>query len=160
MDEANSETALENANRLYSSASRLCRRLRVVRAVGGLSMAKLGVLSLLRREGVTTATALATYLGVQPQSLTRLLADSENEGLIKCRQDQADKRRSLIEITSAGSRLLADEASERGSRLAAAMIGVLTPTEQELVRLAAGLIDRLADAIEPPGTNLVKTGAE
>jgi len=59
-----------------------------------------------------------------------------------------DKRQSLIEITSAGSQLLADEARKREARLAAAMIRVLTPTEQELVRLAAGLMDRLADAIE------------
>jgi DNA-binding MarR family transcriptional regulator len=157
MNDAKLGTALETADRLYSSASRLCRRLRVARTVRGLSMAKLGVLSLLRREGISSATALAGYLGVQPQSLTRLLADSEDEGLIKCRQDPLDKRRSLIEITSAGSRFLADEARERESRLAAAMINVLTPTEQALVRLAAGLMDRVADAIEPQGTGPRKT---
>lgn len=123
-------------------------------------MAKLAVLGILRREGITTATTLAGYLGVQPQSLTRLLAGSEEEGLIKCRQDPADKRRSLIEITSAGSRLLADEARERESRLATTMTRVLTPTEQELVRLAAGLIDRIAGAIEPLRAGPTKTEAE
>ena len=123
-------------------------------------MAKLAVLGILRREGITTATTLAGYLGVQPQSLTRLLAGSEEEGLIKCRQDPADKRRSLIEITPAGSRLLADEARERESRLATTMTRVLTPTEQELVRLAAGLIDRIAGAIEPLRSGQTKTEAE
>lgn len=123
-------------------------------------MAKLAVLGILRREGITTATTLAGYLGIQPQSLTRLLAGSEEEGLIKCRQDPADKRRSLIEITSAGSRLLADEARERESRLATTMTRVLTPTEQELVRLAAGLIDRIAGAIEPLRAGPTKTEAE
>ena len=123
-------------------------------------MAKLAVLGILRREGITTATTLAGYLGVQPQSLTRLLAGSEEEGLIKCRQDPADKRRSLIEITPAGSRLLADEARERESRLATTMTRVLTPTEQELVRLAAGLIDRIAGAIEPLRAGQTKTEAE
>jgi hypothetical protein len=62
MDNRESRTALDTANRLYSSASRLCRRLRVARTVGGLSMAKLAVLGILRREGITTATALAGYL--------------------------------------------------------------------------------------------------
>lgn len=123
-------------------------------------MAKLATLGLLHREGISTATALAGYFGVQPQSLTRLLAESEAEGLIKCRQDPADKRRSLIEITSAGTRSLADEASERGSRLAKAMSNVLTPTEQELIRLAADLVDRLANAIEPHGTGPMKTGGK
>lgn len=156
MNEANQATVLETANRLHSSVSRLFHRLRVTRAGGGLSMAKLGVLSQLRREGIATATALAGCLGVQPQSLTRLLADSEDEGFIKRHQDQVDKRRSLIEITPAGFRLLAEEARKRESRLAAAMMRVLTPTEQELVRLASGLMDFLTDAIEPEGTSPVK----
>lgn len=160
MNEVDQGTVLETANRLHSSVSRLFHRLRITRAAGGLSMAKLGVLSQLRREGVATATALAGCLGVQPQSLTRLLADSENERFIKRHQDQVDKRRSLIEITPAGSRLLAEEARKRETRLAAAMIRVLTPTEQELVRLASSLMDRLADAIEPDGTSPVKTEGE
>jgi len=160
MNEAAHGSVSETANRLHSSVSRLFHRLRVTRAASGLSMAKLGVLSLLRREGVATATALADCLGVQPQSLTRLLADSENEGIIKRQPDQVDRRRSLIEITPAGSLLLADEARKREIRLAAAMIRVLTPTEQELIRLAGGLMDRLADAIQPDGASPAKTEAK
>ena len=160
MSDCESRTALDTANRLCSSASRLCRRLRVARTAGGLSVAKLAVLGILRREAMTTATALAGYLGVQPQSLTRLLAGSEDEGLIKCRQDPADKRRSLIEITSAGSQLLAEEARERESSLAATMTRVLTPTELELVRLAADLIDRIAGQIDPVRGVPTKTEAE
>jgi DNA-binding MarR family transcriptional regulator len=160
MSETDQRTVVQTANRLHGSVSRLFHRLRITRAAGGLSMAKLGVLSQLRREGVTTVTALAGYLGIQPQSLTRLLADSETEGFIKRHQDRADKRRCLIKITLAGSRLLAEEARKRESRLAAAMTRVLTPTEQELVRIASNLMDRLADAIEPEGLSAVKTHAE
>ena len=123
-------------------------------------MAKLGVLSQLRREAVATATTVAGCLGIQPQSLTRLLADAENEGFIQRHQDPADKRRSLIEITPAGMRLLAEEARKRETRLAAAMIRALTPTEQELLRLAGSLMDRLADAIEPDGAGPGKTKGE
>jgi DNA-binding MarR family transcriptional regulator len=160
MKEASHGTVLAAANRLHSSVSRLFHRLRVTRPAGGLSMAKLGVLSQLLREGVITATTLAAYLGIQPQSLTRLLADSEDEGFIKRHQDQVDKRRSLIEITPAGSRQLAGEARKREARLTAAMIRVLTPTEQELVRLASGLMDRLAEAIEPDGKGAARTKEE
>jgi DNA-binding MarR family transcriptional regulator len=160
MSEANHGPVSETANRLQRSVARLFHRLRVTRATGGLSMAKLGVLSLLHREGVATATAMADCLGVQPQSLTRLLADSENDGTIKRRPDQVDRRRSLIEITPVGSQLLAEEARKREIRLAAAMIRVLTPTEQELIRLAVGLMDRLADAIQPDGTSAAKTEAK
>jgi DNA-binding MarR family transcriptional regulator len=160
MNEADHGTVLETANRLHSSVSRLFHRLRVTRADGGLSMAKLGVLSQLRREGVATATTVAGCLGIQPQSLTRLLADAENEGFIQRHQDPADKRRSLIEITPAGMRLLAEEARKRETCLAAAMIQALTPTEQELLRLAGSLMDRLADAIEPDGAGPGKTKGE
>ncbi|MEY2608976.1 MAG: hypothetical protein QOH31_6873, partial [Verrucomicrobiota bacterium] len=58
MNEADHGTVLETANRLHSSVSRLFHRLRVTRADGGLSMAKLGVLSQLRREAVATATTV------------------------------------------------------------------------------------------------------
>jgi DNA-binding MarR family transcriptional regulator len=160
MSETEQGTVLQTANRMHGSVSRLFHRLRITRAAGGLSMAKLGVLSQLRREGVTTVTALADYLGVQPQSLTRLLADSETEGFIKRNQDQADKRRCLIEITPAGSRLLAEEGRKRETRLAAAMTLAFTPTEQELIRIASDLMDRLADAIEPEGISAVKTQSE
>jgi DNA-binding MarR family transcriptional regulator len=160
MTVAEHRKVVQTANRLHGSVSRLFHRLRITRAAGGISMAKLGVLNQLRREGVTTVTALAGYLGIQPQSLTRLLAESEHEGFIKRRQDQADKRRCLIEITPAGSRLLAEEARKRENRLAAAMTLVLTPTEQELVRIASKLMDRLGDAIEPEGLSAVKAQRE
>lgn len=120
-------------------------------------MAKLGVLSQLRREGVATATTVGDCLGIQPQSLTRLLADAEKDGFIERHQDPADKRRSLIEITPVGMQLLGEEARKRETRLAVAMIRALTPTEQELLRLAGSLMDRLADAIEPDATSPVKT---
>jgi DNA-binding MarR family transcriptional regulator len=160
MTVAEHRKVLQTANRLHSSVSRLFHRLRITRAAGGISMARLGVLNQLRREGVTTVTALAGYLGIQPQSLTRLLAESEHEGFIKRRQDQIDKRRCLIEITPAGSRLLAEEARKRENRLATGMTLVLTPAEQELVRIASKLMDRLGDTIEPEGLSAVKTQRE
>jgi hypothetical protein len=56
--------------------------------------------------------------------------------------------------------LLVEEARKRETRLAAAMIRALTPTEQELLRLAGNLMDRLADAIEPDETSPVETKEE
>jgi DNA-binding MarR family transcriptional regulator len=117
-------------------------------------------LDLLHPLGVSVPGYFIQTDGIQPQSLTRLLADSKTEGFIKRKQDQADKRRCLIEITPAGSRLLVEEARKRESSLAAAMTRVLTPTEQELVRIAGNLMDRLADAIEPEGLSAVKIQGE
>lgn len=138
----------EVATPLHRSASRLIRGLRVSRPAEGLSLARLGVLGRLHRKGTATATALAAYLRIQPQSLTRVLADLARRGLITRRADAADRRRSLIEITEAGRQLLLEDVHGRRTRLARAIGEVLTPTEQELLRLAAGLIDRVAAEIE------------
>src|SRR4029079_8529098 len=90
---------LDTATRLHRSALRLSRRMRAVRPHGKLSLARLGVLGRLHREGAASGATLAAALGVRPQSLTRLLAALERDGLIARRSDEADRRQSTIAIT-------------------------------------------------------------
>ena len=71
------EGALELARAMHRSGALLSRRLMASRGAGALSLSKLSVLGRLRREGAATATELAAYLRIQPQSLTRLLASLE-----------------------------------------------------------------------------------
>jgi DNA-binding MarR family transcriptional regulator len=92
---------------------------------------------------------LAGYLRIQPQSLTRLLAYLERHKLILRRSDKTDRRRSQIRISDTGTRLLAADVKARRLHLAQAVAEALTPVEQELLRLAASLIERVADATEP-----------
>jgi DNA-binding MarR family transcriptional regulator len=139
---------LDAATVLHRSAARLARRVRAGGSGARLSLARLGVLGQLHREGDATATALAAALGVQPQSLTRLLAELERQGLITRRPDASDRRQSLVAVTAEGSRLLLEEVGAQRARLASAMAAVLSPAEQEMLRLAAGLMDRLAAALE------------
>ena len=134
---------LETATLLRRSMTRLMRRMRQDR---GLGPGKLGVLSLLFRNGPMTPGALAQAEGVQPQSLTRLLADIEAEGLASRRRDERDGRQSLMELTEAGRAVLAEDGAARSAWLAEAMGAQLSPTECEILRLAAQLVDRLAEA--------------
>ena len=144
-----SEKAIDAANQLHGSAMRLLRLMRDSRSGEGPGMAKLSVLGHLYRNGTTTPTALAAYLRIQPQSLTRLLADLQQRNLITRRPDEADRRQSLLEITAAGSKLLTEAVRDQRTELARAIDAELTPAEQELLRIAAGLIDRLAAASGP-----------
>ena len=139
-----SEAAIDIANQLHRSTLRLLRLLQAARSTDGLGMSKLSVLGRLYRNGTTTPTALAAYLRVQPQSLTRLLADLQRRNLIVRRPDGADRRQSLLEITDAGSKLLIEAVSDQRTELARAIAEELTPAEQELLRIAAGLMDHLA----------------
>jgi len=141
-----SETAIDTANQLHRSALRLLRLMRHNRSGEGPGMVMLSVLGHLYRHGTTTPTALASYLRIQPQSLTRLLADLQQRNLITRRPDEADRRQSLLAITAAGSELLTESVRDQRSDLARAIAAELTPAEQELLRIAAGLMDRLAAA--------------
>jgi DNA-binding MarR family transcriptional regulator len=141
--------ALAVATGLHGAALRLARQLRATRASGALSNSKLMVLRLLHRNGVMTGSALATELGVQPQSLTRLFAGLAADGLIDRNPDSADRRQTLIGLTAKGSEALAADLLERRRRLADAMTRVLTPAEREVLRVAAELMEKVGGAIAP-----------
>jgi DNA-binding MarR family transcriptional regulator len=145
-----SEAALETASLLYRQASRIKRRLRTTGPNNGPGLSKLGVLGRLHQDGPDSASRLAEYLGLQPQSMTRLLLAMENSGLISRQVNKKDRRQIRIQITDVGRRLLREEIGKRQERLACTMISVLTPVETELLRIAIGLLDRVAGAIERP----------
>jgi DNA-binding MarR family transcriptional regulator len=49
---------------------------------GDLSQAKISALASLQREGSTNAGTLSGRMTIRPQSLTRVLADLERDGLV------------------------------------------------------------------------------
>jgi len=152
------KTALDTASQLHRSVLQLPRLL-MPDGVKGLSMSKLGAMGYLYRQGTTTATELATYLRIQPQSLTRLITDLEKRSWLKRYPNDADHRQNLLEITEEGTKILIKDVMEQRLALARAIVDALTPSEQEMLRLSAGLIDRLAEAIKAraPLLKAVKT---
>ncbi len=142
------DPSLDTASLLHRSAGRLFRVLRAFRPENGMSLTKFSVLARLHQDGVTTATGLAAFLRIQPQSITRLLAELERDRLIERRPNVNDRRQSLIEITPSGSQLLIEEVRQQQATLAQLISRSLTPIEQEMLRLAALLMDRLAAEME------------
>ena len=145
------------ATTIHRSVLLLARRLRTGRGSGTLSTSKLLVLGALQR-GIITSAGLAAELQVQPQSLTRVLNELADDGLIGRRTDVEDRRRSLISLTAAGAAALRADLQARRRRLADAMQRVLTPAERETLRLAAGLMERLAAAVVPDPTAPTQPG--
>ena len=137
---------METAHVLRVSLMRLARRLRRERTPRGLSLGKLLILGHLYRSGAMTPSELAVAERLQLQSLTRVLASLESDGLIARRQHHADRRQSVVEITARGQASLREDMEMREIWLAHAIIEVLSPIEQELLRLAAQIMDRLAEA--------------
>ncbi len=140
-----SADVLRAADSLRRSMARLNRVLRRLRADHGVSAAKLSVLGRLHRAGgPLTAVDLAKQENLQPQSLTRIIAELDELGLVMRRPDGADRRQILIEISPRGRELLVTDARAQNAWLAAAMAENLTGVEQGLLALATDLLDRLA----------------
>lgn len=137
---------LESAATIRRGVTRLARRLRLERPERGETNLETSVLAHLRRQGPMTAGELAAAERIQPQSLTRTLASLEAENLIVRQPDTADRRRSVLTITEAGSDALLRDMRQRDSWLALAMARELTATEREVLRLAGEMLDRLAEA--------------
>ena len=141
------DEALHVATMLHRSVLGLSRRLRDARRTNQLSTSRLTVLALLRRDSPISPTDLANRLRIQPQSLTRLLADLQAGDLVRRAADVADRRRNMVEITPAGLQALASDTDERRARLAEAIEAELTPSERDMIGIAARLVDRLSDAL-------------
>jgi DNA-binding MarR family transcriptional regulator len=147
------DETLRMARTIRRSVHRIARRLRAERSTHDLSMSKRSVLGRLFRDGPLTATDLAVRERIQPQSLTRLVADLEERGFIARRLDESDRRQLQIEITPEGGDLLIRDARQQDKWLAAAMTSSMTSIERELLTLGARLLESLADAeapLDPP----------
>ena len=112
---------------------------------GELTPMKLSALGILRRAGPMSATALASQLGILPQSLTRILADLEAEGLLTRGRDARDGREHVLQPTPKALTLMRAEGIRRDAAMREAMLQVLTPVEIDLLLLAAKTMNKLAD---------------
>jgi len=136
---------LSHAAQIRRGIVRLNRRLRQERGDGSLSPNQLGVLGHLHRHGSATPGEVAAAERQRPQSLTRVFAELEADGLIVREPGTADRRRSVLRVTADGRRALEQDMAERDAWLATAL-GTLSETERGVLRLAGALMDRLADA--------------
>ena len=146
---------------LRDGVQRLSRRLQGERSASGLSLTKISLLGHLTRRGPMTPSALAAADRLQPQSVSRVLAELENAGLADRFPDPADRRRHLMRVTAAGRAALRADMRERDEWLAATLERELTGPERALLAEAADLLARLGDsapgrrpaglAPEPPG---------
>ncbi len=132
------------ADAVRRSVTALSRQLRTLRASHGLSASKLSVLGRLHQTGqAVTAVELARAARLQPQSLTRIIAELDAAGAVTRRPDPTDGRQVLIAISPAGYEILRQDAILQNAWIAEAMASRLTHTERALVGLALDVLARL-----------------
>jgi DNA-binding MarR family transcriptional regulator len=123
---------------------RLGRDLRRATPPDGADGAVLALLIILHRDGAMPAVALADAQGLQPQSLSRVIARMEDHALIERTPDPADRRNKLIAITDKGRRALGYTMQHRRAWLASRIAERLSGDERETLVEASELMLRIA----------------
>lgn len=136
------------AEALRWGVSRLASRLRAEQPGTGRPLPRLAasVLANLRHSGALTPSRLAAIEGLQTQSLTRVLNELEDQGRVRRTRCDVDARRQNVEITEAGREALREHVRDGDAWLAAALRQTLSPAERGVLRIAAGLLEQVAQA--------------
>ncbi|MEB3366272.1 MarR family transcriptional regulator [Saccharopolyspora rhizosphaerae] len=131
------------ASRLRLAVVRLNRRLRAQRADSALTLSQLSALSCLHKAGSMTPGELAAKEGVQPPSMTRVIAALEENGLVVRRAHPTDGRQAIVEVTESGKARVEEEVTIR-ERWLDQHLAELDAEELAVLSRAAEIIDRLA----------------
>ena len=137
----------ETAAALQLSVGLFKRRARETAREGELTSPELSVLSRLDRNGPDTTAALARWEQITPQAMGATVAALEARELIGRAPDPDDGRRSILTLTGSGERALRAGRTALTVQMAAALSRGFTPVEIEQLRVAAPLMERLAQLI-------------
>jgi DNA-binding MarR family transcriptional regulator len=138
----------ETAGALQASVRLLVQRLRQTQAVeGDLTSSETSALARLDRTGPTTAAELARLERISQQSMGATVGALMERGLVERVPDPSDGRRSILSISAAGTELLKRRRSARSEHLSAALESGFTRAELKQLRVAAPLIERLAQSL-------------
>ena len=138
---APSDTQL--ASRLRLAVMRLARVLRQ-KAQEGITPSQLSALVSVEREGPVTLGELAALEGVQPPTMTRIVAALEEADLVEREVDPADRRISRLHITPGARKLLEKNRSRKTAYLASRMRDI-SDEERDVLARAAALLERMTE---------------
>jgi DNA-binding MarR family transcriptional regulator len=131
------------ASRLRLAVVRLNRRLRAQRTGQSATLTQVSALSTLYKCGPLTPGQLAAKEGVQPPSMTRVIAALEEFGYVDRRPHPTDGRQAIVEVSEAGAAFVHEAISAREAWLDE-RLAELSAEERELLSRAAEIIDRMA----------------
>ena len=142
----------ETAAELMKALTRLRARLRAESAPADMrwSWSQLTTLARIVTEGPATTSELAQAEHVRRQSMADTVAALRADGLVEAQPDPTDGRKALIRATERGQVLLETIPAAREKWLDAAITGLLDAEEQQTLRKAAAIMNRLADSDTHP----------
>lgn len=143
MTTATRSTIADLAAQLRPSLLRLTRIIRNQRVDMSVTLTQLSAMATLQNKGPMSAGELATWERVQPPSMTKVLANLEERGLVRRDAHPTDRRQAIIAITEAGVDLLASERRSRDAWLTQRLTQ-LSADERAALRNVLPVLDKLA----------------
>jgi DNA-binding MarR family transcriptional regulator len=137
-------TSAELASLLRPSLLRLTRLIRNQRVDMSVTLTQIAAMGTLHKRGPMSAGELAACEKVQPPSMTKVLANLEERGLVRRDAHPTDKRQAIISVTDAGRELLDSERRSRDAWLSQ-QLAKLTSDERALLRDVVPVLDKLAE---------------
>ena len=134
------------AARLRLAIARLARRLRPTEAAGSLTPSEVDIVRAAAREGPARLSELASFVGVNPTMLSRLIPKLESAGLVRRLDDKTDKRACLLEASARGQRLLERISRERDD-LFSRRVAELSVEHQEVLARALPILEHLVEVL-------------
>lgn len=138
-----SQDAIEVADHLHSAVIHLLRLVRLVDVETGLTPARLSALSVLVFGGPRTVGDLAAIEQVRPPTMSGLVAQMVNEGLVVRSATPQDRRMVIVSATPRGRQVLQVARGRRVTKLAQ-RVATLNAADQAVLDEAAALMERLA----------------
>jgi DNA-binding MarR family transcriptional regulator len=140
-----------NAARLRSAVNRMSRRLRPTSAAGTLTTTEVDILVAAERQGPIRLSDLASFAGLNPTMLSRLIPKLEAAGLVRRMRDGVDRRVFRLTATAKGARLLSRIRSERNDALSRRLLE-LDERERAILAPAILILEELAERLRPGWT--------
>jgi DNA-binding MarR family transcriptional regulator len=137
-------TIADLASQLRPALLRLTRLIRNQRVDMSITLTQLSAMGTLLKHGPMSAGELANLERVQPPSMTKVLANLEERGLIRREVHPTDRRQAVLAITDEGEQLLDSERRSRDQWLTR-RLATLSPDERALLQRVVPVLDKLAE---------------
>lgn len=110
---------------------------------GGISYARMRLLSALHCKGPQIMSTLSEGLGVTPRNVTALVDALEEEELVRRRPHPTDRRATVVELTPQGAQTCEDIYEEHQEAVSELFVDLSEDEQRELIRLLSTLRDVL-----------------
>jgi DNA-binding MarR family transcriptional regulator len=131
------------ASKLRLAVVRLNRKLRAQRISDSVTLTQLSAMSALHKCGPLTPGQLAAKEGVQPPSMTRVIAALEALGYVERKPHPTDGRQAIVELNASGREYVHANISAREAWLDG-RLAALDEQDRAVLSRAAEIIDRMA----------------